>query len=611
MNSTGVFVGRSEKALSERSRILLIGSSETPLERIRCSCTEENIEVARVDSPLEAVQRMVEERYDAVFVQGKDIREALDLTILLQNREILEQMPEGVALLSADQTILWANRRIAQWSEQTELVGRKFYSIFEAPEILGPDFCPVHNAVVLGQTAKTTLRVGARTQYELHVAPVFREGETRPQHLVVCLRDVTVENEQTQKLLAIHNASMQLADIPPQQLLKMSAAERIELLKERISAVSRLLNYDVIEIRLVEPSGNESAPPALRPLLSIGMSEAAVSRELYASPSGNGVTGFVAATGKSYLCEDTQADPLYLQGITGARSSVTVPLILKERVIGTFNVESRLPRAFTTFDLQCLEAFSHNVAVAINTLDLLAEEEYSVASQSIESIHAAVALPIDDIVRMTSTILDQYMQLTPQEVTRRVESIRQIARDVQDLIRNIGAQLAPTTASPTPPPPKQPTFSGRRILVVHDNASVRKDAHRKLQPFGCAVETAPNGQDALQMIRATNKEGGYDVIFGPRTLPDMEGIDFLEQLRKILPITPLPFVMMSGDGWDRGHNVVKAKQQGVEHFVYEKFILTQLVDTIRDVLKREVRPLPPATAEAVGQSPDAPPSQPA
>ena len=47
--------------------------------------------------------------------------------------------------------------------------------------------------------------------------------------------------------------------------------------------------------------------------------------------TGNGVTGFVAATGKSYLCEDTREDPLYLEGAQNARSSLTVPVMLHDR----------------------------------------------------------------------------------------------------------------------------------------------------------------------------------------------------------------------------------------------------------------------------------------
>src|SRR5207248_1836734 len=127
------------------------------------------------------------------------------------------------------------------------------------------------------------------------------------------------------------------------QLSEMSVEERINLLKKNICHYTHnLLHYDVIEIRLLDrPSGR------LEPLLEEGMTADAANRVLYASAEGNGVTGFVAATGKSYLCPDTAVDPLYLEGAQGARSSLTVALTVGDgTVIGTFNVESPQPGGF-------------------------------------------------------------------------------------------------------------------------------------------------------------------------------------------------------------------------------------------------------------------------
>src|SRR3712207_8342127 len=49
---------------------------------------------------------------------------------------------------------------------------------------------------------------------------------------------------------------------------------------------------------------------------------------------------------QSYLCPDTAADPRYLEGATGARSSMTVPLKYHDEVVGTLNVESPRTNAF-------------------------------------------------------------------------------------------------------------------------------------------------------------------------------------------------------------------------------------------------------------------------
>ena len=75
----------------------------------------------------------------------------------------------------------------------------------------------------------------------------------------------------------------------------MAVGDRIELLKSNILHFTRdLLRFDVVEIRLLDQKTNR-----LDPLLSMGMDPEAAARELYALPQNNGVTGFVAATGKS------------------------------------------------------------------------------------------------------------------------------------------------------------------------------------------------------------------------------------------------------------------------------------------------------------------------
>src|SRR5436309_1120926 len=147
---------------------------------------------------------------------------------------------------------------------------------------------------------------------------------------------------------ALHHAGRALSDLEPDQLADMCVEERVELLKHNIRQfIHELLHYDVIEIRLLNKLTGR-----LDPLLADGMTPDAARRVLYAEAEGNGVTGLVAATGKSYLCPDTAHDPHYIEGAAGARSSLTVLLMVGDEVIGTFNVESPRLNAFTVQDLQ-------------------------------------------------------------------------------------------------------------------------------------------------------------------------------------------------------------------------------------------------------------------
>ena len=58
---------------------------------------------------------------------------------------------------------------------------------------------------------------------------------------------------QQQKLAAIHQAGVELADLTPDELSHMTVEERIELLKSNILHFTKdLLNFDVVEIRLLD-----------------------------------------------------------------------------------------------------------------------------------------------------------------------------------------------------------------------------------------------------------------------------------------------------------------------------------------------------------------------
>jgi len=155
--------------------------------------------------------------------------------------------------------------------------------------------------------------------------------------LTALVRNVTAQVVQQQKLDALHAAGRELAGLDADQLTDMNVEARVEMLKSNLRrTIHDLLHYDTIEVRLLDRLTGE-----LKPLLEDGMLPEAARRVLYAKPTGNGVTGFVAATGESYLCRDAAEDPHYIAGAAGAHSSMTVPLKFQDEVIGTLNVESR------------------------------------------------------------------------------------------------------------------------------------------------------------------------------------------------------------------------------------------------------------------------------
>ncbi len=566
--------------LSAKPKLLFVGDSELQQQQLLGQLNE-SFEVVQVRSPLRALSHMTRESFAGLYVTAPHLSDAFQIGKLLQNERILEGMPDGIVVLDSENTIVWGNGRLRDWAKRDTVIGANFYTVLGSPEILGPDFCPFHTALATGRPSNSTLRSADGKYFQVHAAPVF-EGDLTAQHLIVTVRDVTTEMLQQQKLAAIHQAGVELADLMPEELSVMSVEERIELLKKNILHFTKdLLHFDVVEIRLLDGRTGK-----LEPLLAVGIIPEAAGRDLFARPQNNGVTGFVAATGKSYLCEDTTADPLYLEGCKGAKSSLTVPLVLHDEVIGTFNVESPEPRAFSESDLQFLEIFTRDVAVALNTLELLRAEKATTAQESVEAIHSAVALPVDDILNDAVNIMERYIGHEP-EVVERLQAILRNARDIKQLIQRVGQKMAPTQAHPQiEQSDSHGLLRSRRILVADADESVRSAAHNLLERYGCVVETAHDGAEAIFMVRNMEIESNYDVIIVDIRLPDMTGYELLVKLQEI--IDPVPLVLMTGFGYDPGHSIVKAHQARLPLYgeLCKPFRLDQLLDTVERIVRQ-------------------------
>lgn len=562
--------------MTPKSKILLVCNARENAEQLLARAVDSH-DVVVATNPLRALAHLSREKYAGVYVSSEYLQEALELGKLLQNEEILEGMPDGVVLLDSDNSIIWSNGRLVEWSACERVVGGNFYTVLGSPEILGPDFCPFHTALATGQPTSSTLRSGESHYYHVHAAPVHEAG-IPPRHLIVNVRDVTNEVHQQQKMAAIHQAGLELADLSPAEITHMAVQDRIELLKSNILHFTRdLLHFNVVEVRLLDQKTGK-----LEPLLAMGMDSEASARELSAQPQNNGVTGFVAATGKSYLCEDTSEDPLYLSGVKDAKSSLTVPLLLHDDVIGTFNVESLEPRAFTESDLQFLEIFCRDVAAALNTLELLVAEKATTAAESVEAIHSAVAMPVDEILNDAVSVMERYIGHDP-EVVERFQRILRNARDIKQVIQKVGQKMAPTNALPPAMQAEEerPEFRGRHILVVDADENVRSAAHNLLERYGCVVETAHDGAEAMYMVRSMI-DGEYDVVISDIRLPDMTGYEFMVKLQEVMGWPPL--VLMTGFGWDPGHSLVKARQAGLQAVLYKPFRLDQLLGAVEQVI---------------------------
>ena len=556
----------------------------------------EECDFVSVSTPADIVAMVASEPVTAVLLAGQITTKPETVAALLMGPTILEHFPDGVALLDSCGGVLWANDILESFFNGRGGPSANFLTALGTPKWAHPSGdCSVPSTWLDKEASADSgglvLRMPDDRFLHLQSSPLFSvppaglqdAGEKQrntPEGSIVVVRDVTRTMLEQQKRAAIHQAGQTLADLTPTELADMTVQERIELLKSNIIYYSKdLLKFDVLEIRLLDRQTSR-----LEPLLAEGMQPEAESRVLFAREENNGVTGYVAATGRSYFCDNTIEDIRFLEGCKGAKSSITVPLLMHTEVIGTFNVESPEPGSFTNTDLQFLQIFAQDVAASLNTLELLVAEKASTAAESVEAIHGAVALPVDQLLNDTVNVMERYIGHDP-DVVERLQRILKNARDIKLVIQRVGEKMTPSYAqSQGRATGQRMALKDRSVLVVDADDEVRAAAHNLLERQGCIVETARDGNEAISMVKAV-KDTSYDAIIADIRLPDMSGYELLVKLQEI--IGPVPLILMTGFGYDPGHSIVKARQAGVELVLFKPFRLDQLLETVeRCVLNR-------------------------
>ncbi|RMF62549.1 MAG: sigma-54-dependent Fis family transcriptional regulator, partial [Bacteroidetes bacterium] len=116
------------------------------------------------------------------------------------------------------------------------------------------------------------------------------------------------------------------------------------------------------------------------------------------------------------------------------------------------------------------------------------------------------------------------------------------------------------------------------ILVVDDEASIRRTLREILEYEGFAVEDAEHGEEALAKLRAQR----YDLVLLDVKMPRMDGLEVLAVMAEEMP--EVPVVMISGHGTIE--TAVEATKLGAFDFIEKPPDLNRLLVTIRNALDR-------------------------
>ena len=117
-----------------------------------------------------------------------------------------------------------------------------------------------------------------------------------------------------------------------------------------------------------------------------------------------------------------------------------------------------------------------------------------------------------------------------------------------------------------------------KILIIDDEAPIRRVLRDILENESYQVEDASTGKEALQQI----KDQDFDAIFCDIKMPEMDGIEVLEAIRQE---SDVPVIMLSGHGTIE--TAVEAIKKGAFDFIPKPPDLNRLLITLRNALDKK------------------------
>ena len=144
-----------------------------------------------------------------------------------------------------------------------------------------------------------------------------------------------------------------------------------------ISILGELLQFDIAGVHLLEDKGKFLIPLATskRDLSPLAYERDANRLITENRPLGEGIIGWVAQHGKPFRSGDAGKDPRYVSVIKDINSELCVPMFARDKVVGTINVETTIPNAYTERDENLLAALANSAAIALENARLYDETQ--------------------------------------------------------------------------------------------------------------------------------------------------------------------------------------------------------------------------------------------
>ncbi len=120
-----------------------------------------------------------------------------------------------------------------------------------------------------------------------------------------------------------------------------------------------------------------------------------------------------------------------------------------------------------------------------------------------------------------------------------------------------------------------------KVLLAEDDKFISLAYKDGLSRAGFEVIHADNGKKALELAKKKNP----DIIMLDIIMPEMNGFEVLEELKKTNKIKKIPVVILSNLGQES--DIEKGQKLGaIDYMIKSNFSLGEVVDKIKKIVKK-------------------------
>ena len=143
--------------------------------------------------------------------------------------------------------------------------------------------------------------------------------------------------------------------------------------------------------------------------------------------------------------------------------------------------------------------------------------------------------------------------------------------------------LAPAADQRPRRPGELSRLKGERVLVVDDNSTNRRILKEMLTQWKMRAELACDGQQALAALRSAEQQNDpFGLMLLDYHMPDVDGIQFAEQLAELPKTSPAKIIMLSSSA--SGLTSEKLQRLSIARFMTKPVIAADLLDIVLEVM---------------------------